>query len=687
MLAQQSQASTKKPEIKIKNIFQKVIAIFSFVLFLNFFFFKQFGSMALVLNLLALFFFLLILFFDKTVFKKQVFSTVGIFAGLALAGFNLIRVANNFVIGISILFSLFLLAIFTYLGATKLPFIRSLMELFLAPILSFFSYIGAGFRFLKVTFSVKLQKQLFASKGVPRTKSSLGKSIFLGLLVSIPVVSVLISMLSNADPIFAKFVQDLLTEGFLNELPARIILSLFLLVFLAPFVFLKRKKRFVSPLNLLQRFSFVHEMSVVMVLVALIMGVFIIVQWPYVFVNVAYETDLSKFGVETYSEYVNKGFVELIKVALFVFALIWTGLIILRGKKENQRTILPAVQMGILAEFVVFIISLFRRIWLYQSYHGWSLARIYGGFLLLWILGMAGTLALRHFYKKRWVIVEAVFTLILVVVIGMFNAEHFIVVNHPPTVNKRVDYVYLSRMSSDGYEGWKQSYKKAKDVLLNPNYETTGFYEEDDRREIAYAGMITYQLSRNYHRLVKLYSDENEWKEYYKKIIQFSIKVNDNYIKELKLKPEDSGNSYETDLKNAVTKRDKLNKYLENLESDEVNWDELPSIYMGYVMSQTSKYPNFSDSVYNDFAGFYEGGLYRDFPYEKTSFNSLDRFYVWNFSENQAYLKMKSDFDFDLMLKMQELYGEYHQNISNQGQSESVYEKDISLNTPFLQSF
>ncbi|KKU44898.1 MAG: hypothetical protein UX62_C0046G0025, partial [Microgenomates group bacterium GW2011_GWA2_46_7] len=103
---------------------------------------------------------------------------------------------------------------------------------------------------------------------------------------------------------------------------------------------------------------------------------------------------------------------------------------------------------GILGlEFVVFISSIFRRVWLYQSYHGLTLARLYGLVLLTWVVGMMATMGLRYLYQNmRWVKVEIAWMVIVVFGSITLNMESLII-QDPPTVNGRVDYVYLSRLS------------------------------------------------------------------------------------------------------------------------------------------------------------------------------------------------------------------------------------------------
>jgi hypothetical protein len=125
-----------------------------------------------------------------------------------------------------------------------------------------------------------------------------------------------------------------------------------------------------------------------MTLVGITVGAFLIVQWPYIFAHVAAETDLSQFGVATYSEYVKRGFIELLFISGILYSLLWVGLLTLRSKKEKTFHALQIIQSGVIVLFSIFLLSIARRILLYWDLHGLSLIRIYGGVFLLWIAGM-----------------------------------------------------------------------------------------------------------------------------------------------------------------------------------------------------------------------------------------------------------------------------------------------------------
>ncbi|OGD64036.1 hypothetical protein A2160_04600 [Candidatus Beckwithbacteria bacterium RBG_13_42_9] len=686
MLRMETRSTNSSSPLPISNFFQRFLAILGFVFFANLFFFHAFGAVAFVFLSLGLFSLTGAIFFEKSLIKKQFLSLAGILVSLLLLSGNIVRIDNQFGQFLSGIGIVFLLTIFTYLLSTQLIFVRCLMELVLAPFYTFWAYIVSGFKFMGLIFSGQWQARLDFHQNQP--KLSGWKSILTGLLVALPVLAVLLSLLSSADPIFSHFVKDILSEDFIKDLPARLFLSLLIFTLLIPLTLFVRKKEFVSPLNVLQRFSWVQEISVVMGLVILIMAVYLVVQWPYVFANVPFETDLSRFGVATYSEYVKRGFGELIEVALLVFGLSWIGVIILRGKKPNQKTILPLIQLLLFSEFALLIASLFRRIWLYQSFHGWSLARIYGGFLLVWLISMMLTLTARLFWQKRWVLAEALFSVTVLFLVGFFNAENFIATHHPPTVNKRVDYIYLARMSADGYQGWQQAFSKAQEVLFKSGLENKEMINKEERREVAYAGIILGQLSENYHWLIKEYGKEPEFRAYLQAVFAEQKNSNDEYLNRLAARKEKMGTAGNQEARNldylwqeALKEKKYLEESLGQLNNKDTDWQKLKFNLSLISFSRLSMVNQFADQVDDD-NSFYRSGE-KEAVYVQNQ--GLDRIFTWNASRAKAYQSMKMEIDYHQLLSLQRKYWQLYRKISSQPQEERDYETDISFDSPFLQ--
>jgi len=657
------------------SFFQRIATILAYVIFFNLFLFHARGPVEFGLITLGRFLFLTFIFKSIKNFKKDSSTILSILFALIIFCLGMLLRANIFIQSLLGFVTVTTLHVYAYLLSSGIPMVRSLFELILAPIYFIGSYIKTFFKTIKIIFSGD-----FKQIGLEKTQSGknpLAQSLIIGFGIGLFIIGILISMLSSADPIFATFVKGIVSADFLQNLFLRVVLSLLIGFSLLPFIILKRKNIFNSPIGLLQKVNFVQEMSVVMALVSLVIGIFLVVQWPYVFAKVPFETDLSKFGVATYSEYVRKGFTELLKISLFVYGLIWTGLLILRNQ-SREKNVLKYIQIVVLGEFFVFLFSIFRRVWLYQTYHGWSIVRLYGSFLLLWIFGISIFLALRHFWQKRWVVGEIVFTITVILTLGIFNIESFIVKNHPPTVNKKIDYVYLSRMSPDGYTGWEKAFEYSRQII-NKYIDTNLQINRDQRKEIAYAGIVIRELSGNYKDLIKEYGTHAELKQYLLSVFTFQRQQNykiyvgteirnyitnqDNYLEEMKNKIIDGKVDYKktSDLILITKSEDRYKFNLGNLS--------------------TSR--SFYDIIQNN-NGYYNLVNKKDREIIKDKDSYLDRFFVWNYSKDDAYKNIIKDGRQNELLQLEGKYFELYTKILSQPTNERDFDMDISLDSPLL---
>lgn len=650
---------------------QKFLSVLIFILFTNLFFFHQFGLFALALLILALWFLLVQIFATTstttTTSSNLVNSThaqnTKIIKRLGTASIFIIVTLLTLLSAPEKIFLLVVLAIevmaVSVYALSKQAELSGLLELALAGLISIREYLAGVWKMLGGTWVNSFKESLKTTQKQQKEKSSWAKSIVLGLLAGLPLVAWLISILSKADPIFAKFVREILSEKLLAELPSRLIFSFLLLLLLAPFLLMKFKK-YTSPLAWLDRVKWDREVAVVTIMVSLVLGTFLAVQWPYVFAQVALETDLSNFGVATYSEYVQKGFGDLLKVVLIVFATAWAGALIHKSQKTTERKVLSIAQAVLGLEFVVFIISIFRRVWLYQNSHGLSLARLYGLAILILISGLAVTLTLRYFYKQvKWVRVEALWVILITLAVIIGNMEGLIVKN-PPTVNGRIDHVYLSRLPADGYQGWLQAYQWANDFLSKKSAES-GLIDKESRRDLYYAQLIVEELSGNFHDLIKDYGSDEEIRAYFLAEIAKEKNMVEKYLV--------FGDDQDT--------REEKDRQLKELDEvmtamDQEDWRE--KVEIGNNRHQSNR-------------GYGQAYLKPE-SLPKEYFGTtgrLDRIFNWNYTRYRAYQQLKTEIGFANIARLQDEFLSLDRKVSSQPSEERSYEIDISLQSPFLQ--
>ncbi len=634
-------------------------AVLLFILFFNLFLFYPWGPVAHVSQRIG-FLVLLLALFHRTIFHaSSINGTLTYIAVLGISCIGLILRSSSFPTFLLHATSLVTLLLFLYEYTVTTYAIRSLMELCLIPLRTGFEYLNSVVRILAAAFAAKESRQTASSTRSPYRH--MARSLLVGILLGLPAVFILSALFSSADPIFGKFIeqstrwlQNLLNADTWERLIARAVLSFVLFGMLAPLLYFVRKP-VTSSLPYFARYQWTTELTVALCMIAITVGTFLVIQWPYVFVNVPFETDLSQFGVATYSEYVTKGFFELVAASFFLYGVLWIVHILTREQPMRDRQILRIMQAGILALFVLLIISVFRRVYLYQSYHGWSLARIYGSFGLLWISVLTTTFAGRLITQRRWVTIEIGATAFLILFAGLWNAEQFIVRTHPPTVNKRIDYVYLSRLSADGTEGWQQAYTYAQTTLLSESMTQKEVLDADDRRNIAYAGTIVSNLTREYDRLISIYGSDEERTAYYEAMLRpFFVRPKDFNAAE--------GAQLLRSLETASIDHTAIrNRLYPNRWWEEVVF-ETPAMSLFYFYSvqpvDTSRQP---------------------LP------DGLGQLFLWNRADAHAYQMLKKDIGPVQLAALQEAFYLHYDRILTQPENEREYEHDLSFRSPFLE--
>ncbi len=620
-----------------KIILRRVGALFGFTLFLNLFLFQQLGSLAAALFLLGSFVFLLLLRLENVrLFVKK--AVVVFVCGLLLLGTAIVLRTFPLAQVLAFLggFSL-LLFFFFYSLATKKVW-HSIVAMIATPLLA----LGAYTLGLLFVVSRSLNGKIGELIPVKRETVSLLriKSLVIGGIVGIIVVSVFIPLLS-ADPVFKSFVTHVnLPENFSKE-SFRLIFSFVVFALSLPLAYAAAPK--FSPEETEKKvlsFSFGSEVGVVTVLVALLFATYLILSWPYLFVSVPTELHLSEIGVSTYSEYVRKGFGEFVLAAGLLYGLLCVGLVALRSAGGKSR-LLSVAHAVVFAEFILFVFSILRRVLLYQDYHGLSIVRVYGGIFLILVLLLGTTLLARRLWSSvggiKWVTIEVSLIGVFILFVSFFNVEQFLLLN-PPTVNKRVDHVYLSRLSPDGYDGWRLAYQFATQTLSRASDPSVTAIGREERREVAYAGLITSRLLASYYDLLRHYGSTEDKHQFYTELAA----------------------DYKT--QSGVTP----------------SWGADREVELDFLLGANGGgVPSFQGNNYGH-GTFY---IPRQAQNQGGSLGNLWRF---NLSEQRAFERMKSDIPLTNLLQLQKMYFLVFRKIITQPQSERDFEFDISLASPLV---
>lgn len=698
--------------------------LLGFILFLNLFFFRQVGSLGWIVLMGGCWTFLTLSYRRWLHLPEVAQAAAGSGFVLLLTSWWLWQRANP-----TIVFTLFVIQLFTlvvfYYSLSSRRVLLSLLELVWTP-------WTVGWAYLRSLVSWRLTPLHSSARpsSMPHwgwLTTSLSRSIVVGGIISAPVILILIALLSAADPIFGHLIKDQFGSQFIEHALWRGVYSFGFLIALSPLLRTHYPEAFTAPLAARWKNAAMSiEYTIVMSLVAIVLALFLSVQWQYIFIPSVRGVDLTQFGFKTYSEYVQKGFWEFVVAALFIFGLIWGGLWIVQNHRARYSHLLKAVQLGVLVEFLVMLLSFFRRIWLYQEYHGLTLVRVFGGWFVVWIAILAVILGARHLKPWRWVLADIAATLLVLFFLSSINIERYIAVAHPPTVNDRVDYTYLARLSADGVEGWQAALEYAQTVLNQPAYDSNqvGLIQRNERREVAYAGVVTAQLLKNYWTLLQQYGTPAQQLVAFRLVHEDALaqvqavqaKVAAKITEQERLMFISNANPSSDNpefmrtgaqiVSNLKSYQDQLARHGEklshNLELLNQASGDTNRIKVSVILPVTYRYssgPSLSDSNCQK-VGYCTARQYSTqylphtfFDIEKasdktgTSKTLLDQIFIHNWSEESAFTQLEKKLPLVDLLLLQDHYFSLVERINQQPTEEQVYDTDIDLDVPFLPSF
>lgn len=331
-----------------------------------------------------------------------------------------------------------------------------------------------------------------------------------GVAITIPVLFVIVSLLAQADPIFSRTIENLFKLPSISvSIPGRLLFSMIVAALVAPVAFLKIKGVYHSPLMRPEFKKFRLEFSMLSAAIAAVLAVFLIIQFRYLFLAVP-DQSLQSFGMATYSDYVRKGFGELTVVAFLVYGIVAASLVVYR-QQAAKAVLLKRINMVLLAEMGIFILSILRRVMLYQAEHGLTRVRVYGTFFLLMLVALTVVLLLRYLKtsKRPWYLFEAGIVVLAVLFSSFLNVDKMIATLWRPTVNNEVDYMYITRLSADAVDGWVQAVWQIQQQPTNKWLQQTTFSNEEARL-IVYSYRTLTELVDTYGNLAWDYGTSEE---------------------------------------------------------------------------------------------------------------------------------------------------------------------------------
>ena len=353
--------------------------------------------------------------------------------------------------------SLFFLLLNIYFSKTNLKFDFSYLNFLSAP-------FKAGLKFVEGLLQ-SFAPQTWAQHS---TQKHVTSSIMKGFFIGVPVLAVLFFILSKADPVFEN-----LTFTFLEDVWIRILLSTLIFVSALSLGIMKISET--EPESETKEVSAGKEYELLVILggLALLFAGFIFIQFKYLFSGNIGEEELMSLGIKslTFSEYVNRGFFELLLAAVISSGVILYSLRFIHKLKDKGKLLVQIFTSVVTIEVGLLLWSAAQRVFLYQEAHGLTRARVFGMFFLVWLAVLLVILLVKivkDFNNRVYVSLNIASTILILLMANYISVDGYIAEKeHRPTVNNETDYYYLSHLSPDAYESWVPAIQEAEQAFLN----------------------------------------------------------------------------------------------------------------------------------------------------------------------------------------------------------------------------
>ncbi|MCX6055851.1 MAG: DUF4173 domain-containing protein [Chloroflexi bacterium] len=253
------------------------------------------------------------------------------------------------------------------------------------------------------------------------TKKSFWKKmlpVLRGVLIALPIVSLMAILLSSADPVFGDWLKRILDLEKLPETLFRVfyitIIGGFLVgIYLHAIVTVRPEKRPDPQKAWMKPFLGWTETAIILGLVDVLFVAFVFIQIRYLFGGTV---NINETGY-TFSEYARRGFGELVAVAVLSM-LLYLGLNTI-SKRENRfaKVGFSAVSILLLANVLVILSSSLQRLMLYENAYGFSQLRTYTHVFIYYLAGLILVTIVLDVIRKR-----GHFALVLLICIVGFGA-------------------------------------------------------------------------------------------------------------------------------------------------------------------------------------------------------------------------------------------------------------------------
>lgn len=335
-----------------------------------------------------------------------------------------------------------------------------------------------------------------------------GTDLLSTFVITFVLLIVFGGILASADPVFADILFE--WDFDVSEVILRVIFSLLIAIFMAASLSIVLMHRLTSaPLKGLSHLNTI----VPGIALALLFGLFLFVQARYLFGSHA---NIQAFDI-TYSDYVRKGFAELLFAATLAGFVIYLSTIKVDETSDTkQKRNLQIINAILTVEVLGMLFSALQRDLIYIEAYGITRIRIVGLVFLSWLAASFLILLLKNIVKtmseKHVLGSIGIATILCIGFCNLWNIDLAIAKQEPPE-GRSMDIVYISLLSADAAESWHD--------VLKENYriyqEVKGAYPrtDEDMQALANAKLSSHFIwdsaRRTHHELGNALNPWQEW--------------------------------------------------------------------------------------------------------------------------------------------------------------------------------